>query len=78
MVASPRRAQSRVQHGAVFGDIDFLAAEHRVHALAQAGFVRQLNQQLQGLIGDAVFGIIQEETGGFGGELLAAPEILRE
>ena len=32
-----RRAQRDVQHGAVLGDVDLLAAEHRVDALPQPG-----------------------------------------
>ena len=57
-----RRAQRDVQHGAVLGDVDLVPAEHRVDALAQAGFLRQLHQQLEGLVGDAVLGVIQEEA----------------
>ena len=34
-----RRAQRDVQHGAVLGDVDLLAAEHRVDARAQAGLL---------------------------------------
>ena len=37
-----RRAQRDVQHGAVLGDVDLLAAEHRVDPLAQAGLLGQL------------------------------------
>ena len=34
-----RRAQGDVQHGAVLGDVDLVAAEHRVDALAQPGLL---------------------------------------
>ena len=37
-----RRAQRDVQHGAVFGDVDLVAAEHRVDALAQPALLGQL------------------------------------
>ena len=37
-----RRPQGHVQHGAVFGDVDFLAAEHGVDPRAQPGFLGQL------------------------------------
>jgi hypothetical protein len=40
-----RSAQRDVQHGAVLGDVDLLAAEHRVDALAQPRFLGQLHQQ---------------------------------
>ena len=33
--ASARHAQRDVQHGAVLGDVDLLAAEHRVDALGE-------------------------------------------
>ena len=41
-----RRAQGDVQDGAVFRDVDFLAAEHRVDPRAQAGFLGQLQQAI--------------------------------
>ena len=37
-----RRAQRHVQDGAVLGDVDLLAAEHRVDARAQAGLLGEL------------------------------------
>ena len=37
-----------MQDGAVFGDVDFFAAEHGVDALAQAGFLGQLQEELAG------------------------------
>ncbi len=36
------RAQGDVQHRAILGRVDLLAAEHRVDAFAQAAFVGQL------------------------------------
>ena len=39
-----RRAQRDVQHGAVLGDVDLLAAEHRLDAVAQPGLLGQLDQ----------------------------------
>ena len=38
-IAPLRRPQRDVQHGAVLGDVDLLAAEHGVDARAQAGFL---------------------------------------
>ena len=37
-----RRAQRDVQHRALLGDVDLLAAEHRLDALAQAARLGQL------------------------------------
>ena len=42
---APRgRAQRDVQHGAVLGDVDLLAAEHGVDALAQAALLGELQR----------------------------------
>ncbi len=56
---SSRRAQGDVQDGAVFRDVDFLAPEHSVDPPAQSGFIRELQEQLQGLVSDAVLRVIQ-------------------
>ena len=67
-----RRAQRDVQHGAVLGDVDLLAAEHRVDALAQARLARPAaTQQPQRLVGDAVLRVVEVEAGGL--ERSAAP-----
>ena len=52
------RAQSHVQHGAILGDVDFLAAEHGFDPPTQVTFLGQLEQQLEGLVGDAVLRVI--------------------
>ena len=56
---------------AVFGDVDFLAAEHGINSAAQIGFVGELYEKLQGFVGDAVFGIVQIEPGRFRDKPLA-------
>ncbi len=56
-----RRAQGHVQHGAVLGDVDLLAAEHGVDPRAQAGFLRQLQEQLEGFVGDAILRVVEED-----------------
>ncbi len=38
----------------------------------QAGLLRQLQQQLQRLVGHAVLGVIEVNADGFGGQALAA------
>ena len=55
------RAQGHVQDGAIFRDVDLLAAEHGVDPLAQAGFLGQLQQKLEGFVGDAVLRVIEVE-----------------
>ena len=73
-----RRAQRRVQHGALLGDVDLVSAEHRVDALAQSAVLRQRHQQAQRLIGDAVLGVVQIQSRRFRAHALAAPRIFRE
>ena len=72
------RAQGDVQHGAVFGDVDFFAIEHRVHFPAQARFPGQLQEQLERLVGDAILGVIQKQSTGFDRECLAAFGVFSE
>ena len=45
---SLRRAQGHVQDRALLGDVDLVAAEHRIDPRTQARFVGQLEQQLEG------------------------------
>lgn len=49
-----RRAQGNMQNGAVLRDVDTLAAEHRIDALAQSRLFRELGQQREGLVRDAI------------------------
>ena len=72
------RAQGHVQHGALLRDVDFLAAEHGVDPRSQAGFLGQLEQQLEGFVGDAVLRVIQEEARRLGRHALAALGVIRE
>ena len=67
-----RRPQRDVQRRAVFGEVDFVAAKHGVDAFPQPGFGCQLEEQLQRFVGDAVFRIIQIESGGLQGHSFAA------
>ena len=45
---------------------------------AQAGFLGQLQQELQGLVGDAVLRVVEVDAGGLGGQPLAALRIVGE
>ena len=67
-----------MQHGSILRDVDFFAFEHGLNALAQSGFAGQLDQEPESFIGDAIFGVVQEKAGGFGGHALAAFGVLRE
>ena len=58
-----RRAQRDVQHRAVLGDVDLVAAEHGVDTVLQPGLVGELEQQPQSLVGDPVLGIVEIDAG---------------
>src|SRR5690349_19360696 len=49
-----RRTQRQVKDSAVFCDVDFLAAKHRINSAAQIGLLGELKQQLEGLVRDAI------------------------
>jgi hypothetical protein len=49
-----RRAQRDVQHRAILRHVDLVAAKHRVTMFGQPGLFRELKQQLQRLVVDAV------------------------
>ena len=73
-----RRAQGHVQDGAVLRDVDLLAAEHGVDPRAQAGFLGQLQEQLERLVGDAVLRVVEVDARRLGRHALAALGIVRE
>src|SRR5215510_11327740 len=56
------RTQRNVQHRAVLGDVDFVAVEHRVDALAQTALLCELNEQPHCFFGDPVFRVVQIQT----------------
>jgi hypothetical protein len=67
-----RGPQRDVEHRALLGDVDLLAAEHRIPPLGHAGVVGHRDQQAQGLVGHAVLGVVEEQAGALGGHPLAA------
>jgi hypothetical protein len=76
--ALARHAERHVEHCAVLGDVDVLAAEHRFAALFDAALAGQLAEQHHRLVGDLVLREVEEEPGGVGDEPLAAPFVLGE
>src|SRR6266567_6355317 len=48
-----------MEHCAIFGTIDLLALEHGIDSLPQAGLLRQLQEELYGVGGDAVLRVIE-------------------
>ena len=58
-------AQGDVQGGAVFGVVDFLSGKHGAHFFRQTAFACQLEQAVQSLVGDAVFGVVECQAADF-------------
>jgi hypothetical protein len=54
-------AQGRMQYRPAFRQVDLLAGEHGIAQGFDAGFLGQLQQQLQGLGPDQVLGVIQQQ-----------------
>ncbi len=73
-----RRTQGHVQHGAVLRDVDPVAAEHGVDPRPQPGLLRQLEEQPERLVGDAVLRVVEIDADGLGAEPLAALRIRGE
>jgi hypothetical protein len=54
------RAQGHVQHRALLGGVDLLAAKHGVDSRPQARFLGQFEEKLDGFSGDAVLRVVEE------------------
>src|SRR5262245_49111538 len=65
-----------MQDRTVFCDVDFLTLEHGVDARPQAGFLRQLQEQFESFVSDAVLGVIQVEPHGLCCHALAALRVI--
>ena len=73
-----RRAQRHVQHRALLGDVDLVAAEHRIATLRHAALLRELQQQPHGLVGDAVLRIVEVQSGALCRQAFATARIIGE
>src|SRR5262249_48826923 len=62
----------------LLGDVDLLAAEHGVDAVAQAGGLGELDQQPHGLVGDAVLRVVEVQPHRLERQALAALGIVGE
>ncbi len=68
----PGGPEGDVQDRAVFGDVDPVAREHGVDPLAQVAFPRQLHEESQRVVGDAVLRVIEVHASGFCRQTFAA------
>src|SRR6185312_10502666 len=66
------RAQRHVQHGAILGGVDALAAEHRRDAALEVARRGQRAQQAQGIVVDALLGVVVVQARSLGHQALAA------
>src|SRR5699024_1696481 len=71
-------AQSSVQHGAVLGDVDVSAGEHRLDPAGQAHLVRELQEELDCAVGDEVLRQVDVQVTGPEGEPLRPVGVLGE
>jgi len=67
-----------VQDGAALGEVDLLAAEHRRDVGGEIGLSRQLQEQRQGLFGDAILRIVEQDVAQAQGEFLEALRVSGE
>jgi hypothetical protein len=70
-----RCSQGHVENGAVFRHVDLVAPEHGVDALAEAALLGQPTQQHDGLIGDAILGVIEVDPDGLRGQAVATGRV---
>ncbi len=73
-----RHAQGDVQHRAVLGDVDVLAGHHPVPAFLDVRRARHVEQERQGVGGDALLRVVEEEPDRFERLALGALRIVAE
>ncbi len=62
-LAAGRQAQGHVQDGPVLRRVDVLAGEHRVAMLLDPRRPGDVHEETQGLVGDPVLGVVEDEVG---------------
>ena len=73
-----RGTQGDVEDGSVLSNVDLLPPEHGVNPNSQAGFLCQLQKELESLIGDAILGVVQIDAHSLGSHMLATLGIVLE
>src|SRR5271157_3086750 len=67
-----------MQDGAVLCDVDPFTPEHGVDPRSQAGFLCQLQEELESFVGDAILRVIEEDTRSLARHPLATLGIIGE
>ena len=67
-----------MQHGALFGDVDLVAPEHGVDALAQPDSSANCSNNFIVSSVIAVLRVIEQDAQGFNGKSIAAPRVIGE
>jgi hypothetical protein len=73
-----RRAQRDMQDRPLLGDVDLVSAKHGVDPRLQPGLPSQFDQQLDGIAGNAILRVVEQQAQGLNRELLAALRVSRE
>ena len=73
-----RRPKRDVQDGAVLGDVDLLAREHRVAQLLDTGPARQRDEQPERLRGQPVLGVVEVQVADLEAHRVAARRVVGE
>lgn len=55
-------AERGVEHGAVFGEVDFLPGEHGVSGFFDFAVAREGEEEFHDVAVDAVFGVVEEDV----------------
>src|SRR5712664_434834 len=72
------RPEGHVEHRAVLGHVDLLAAEHGVDALAQPGLLGELDEETERLVGHAVLRVVEVQADALDRQALAATRVVGE
>src|SRR5262245_1843289 len=78
LVASRGRPQRDVHEGPPLRNVELVPAEHGVDACTQSRALGELHEQLHGLVGDAVLGVVEVDPRGLQDQTLTAPWIRGE
>ena len=64
-----------MENRTVLGDIDLLPGKHLVAMGLKATLLGEVNQELEGLVGNSVLGVVEEDPAGLGIQALTARRV---